>query len=516
MTDRTITVLISCDSPETGNHYSDLLSQRVDQHFIVHTTMPDAIAESLSTLETVDCVVIESERTSAIERAVSRSTEYKIPLLIISDTMKTLFHIPDNPLLSYINRNDLTGSMLTVTLLYSVLRVETSQKKNRQEEELRKLSRAVEQSPATVVITDTRGNIEYVNPKFTNLTGYSFKEALGNNPRILKSGEQPSEFYSEMWKTISAGETWRGEFHNKKRNGDLYWESASISPILDDNGTVTHYIAVKEDITERKEAQEALFISEEKLRIRNHQMEKDMKIAQAAQKGLIQTDVPVDPFMTVAYRYNPLDKVGGDYFSFFHRGPGEMGIFLCDISGHGIAAALFTALIKSAAEGAFRKHAEDPVHYIKTLNRELKDHLSNYFITGIYGILKVVEGGNATFTFSNGGHPLPILFRHDSSISLIGKSNTVIGILDEPLFEEQVINLSAGDRLFLYTDGIPETGNSNKEIIDFDEDLLTLFSRSQCKTLEETTDKILHEVKKFRGDSPPGDDISLIGLEIIS
>jgi sigma-B regulation protein RsbU (phosphoserine phosphatase) len=514
MTDRTITVLISCDSPETGSYYSNLLSQREDQHFISHTTVPDAIAQSLSSLETVDCVMIESERASAIARGMSCSTEYNIPLLIISDRTETLSHTPGKPLVSYIKRNDITGPMLAITLLYAVLKAETSHKKNRQEEELRKLSRAVEQSPATVVITDTGGNIEYVNPKFTNLTGYSFAEALGKNPRILKSGEQPPEFYSDMWKAISAGDTWRGEFHNRKRNGDLYWESASISPILDDNGTVTHYIAVKEDITERKEAQEALFMSEEKLRIRNHQMEKDMKIAQAAQKGLIQTDIPVDPYIAVAYRYNPLEKVGGDFFSFFHRGPGEMGIFLCDVSGHGIAAALFTALIKSAAERTFREHAEHPVRYINTLNRELKDHLSNYFITGIYGFLKVAAGGSATFTFTNGGHPLPILFRNDNSISLMGKSNTVIGILDEPLFEEQVITLSAGERLFLYTDGIPETGNSDREIIDFDENLLTLFTRSQCKTLEETTDRILHEVTTFRGDSPPGDDISLIGVEI--
>jgi two-component system, sensor histidine kinase and response regulator len=121
------------------------------------------------------------------------------------------------------------------------------------EEELKKLSRAVEQSPASVVITDPQGNIEYVNPKFCENTGYSFDETVGQNPRILKSDENPPEVYQELWETITAGEEWRGEFLNKKKNGKFYWEAASISPIMSKGGSITHFLAVKEDITERKE-----------------------------------------------------------------------------------------------------------------------------------------------------------------------------------------------------------------------------------------------------------------------
>ena len=134
------------------------------------------------------------------------------------------------------------------------------------EERLRQLSRAVEQSPATVVITDTRGHIEYVNPKFTETTGYTFEEAIGKNPRLLKSGELSAERYKELWKTITSGNEWVGEFHNKKKNGELYWELASISPIFDDHGVITHFVAVKEDITDRKRAEKELFSSREALR----------------------------------------------------------------------------------------------------------------------------------------------------------------------------------------------------------------------------------------------------------
>ncbi len=123
------------------------------------------------------------------------------------------------------------------------------------EEQLRNLWRAVEQTPATVVITDFSGNIEYVNPMFVETTGYRVTEALGQNPRVLKSGLHDASFYKVMWDTLLQGNVWQGEFHNKKKNGDCFWESASISPVRDPKGKITHFIAVKEDITERKQAQ---------------------------------------------------------------------------------------------------------------------------------------------------------------------------------------------------------------------------------------------------------------------
>ncbi|HEY4744820.1 MAG TPA: response regulator [Desulfuromonadaceae bacterium] len=131
------------------------------------------------------------------------------------------------------------------------------------QERLLKLSRAVENSPATVVITDRHGMIEYVNPKFTEITGFSAEEALGQNPRILNAGVQSKEFYRHLWGTILSGNEWRGEFRNRKKNGEMYWEQASISPIRDEKGSITHFVAVKEDITERRRAAEELHRAKE-------------------------------------------------------------------------------------------------------------------------------------------------------------------------------------------------------------------------------------------------------------
>lgn len=135
--------------------------------------------------------------------------------------------------------------------------VRVAARRTQTEDQLRKLSRAVEQSPSTVMITDLHGNIEYVNPKFTAVTGYTFEEVRGKNPRFLKSGETPPEEYSRLWQTITAGGEWRGEFHNVRKNGELYWEMASISPIKNADGAITHFLAVKEDITARKKAEAA-------------------------------------------------------------------------------------------------------------------------------------------------------------------------------------------------------------------------------------------------------------------
>ncbi|MEY8251902.1 MAG: PAS domain S-box protein, partial [Colwellia sp.] len=140
------------------------------------------------------------------------------------------------------------GSSVTLILLtYAAL-----------ESELRIVSLAVNQSASSIIITDTNGAIEYVNPAFTEKTGYLLEELTGKNPRVLQSGETKSEEYTALWKALSSGDTWRGEFHNRKKNGELFWEIASIAPVKQRNGNISHYVAVKEDITALKNAEEKL------------------------------------------------------------------------------------------------------------------------------------------------------------------------------------------------------------------------------------------------------------------
>jgi diguanylate cyclase (GGDEF)-like protein/PAS domain S-box-containing protein len=134
------------------------------------------------------------------------------------------------------------------------------------EDQLRQLSRAVEQNPASIIITDKDGRIEYVNSKFTAISGYTLDEVRGKVSRVLKPGKTPPEIHADLWRTIMSGREWRGDIINRKKDGTPYWENALISAITDANGVITHFVSVHEDITARKEA-------EEKIRLLNAELE---------------------------------------------------------------------------------------------------------------------------------------------------------------------------------------------------------------------------------------------------
>jgi two-component system, NtrC family, sensor kinase len=140
------------------------------------------------------------------------------------------------------------------------------------EEEQRILFWAVDNNPNSIVITDPDGTIEYVNHEFCTLTGYRAAEAIGQNPRILKSGETSPEQYADLWRTISNGGNWHGEFHNRKKSGELYWENASIAPIMDDQGRILRYLAVLEDITHRKIYEAELMNNTEELLLKHSEL----------------------------------------------------------------------------------------------------------------------------------------------------------------------------------------------------------------------------------------------------
>ncbi|RTE66300.1 EAL domain-containing protein [Amphritea opalescens] len=136
--------------------------------------------------------------------------------------------------------------------------VRTSKSALKMKDEVHLLSQVVEHSPTIIAITDPDGAIEYVNASFENITGYSRDEVIGQNPRVLKSGDTPDNEYEAMWEILVDGGTWTGEFHNKHKDGTLYWEYASISPLINEDGAITHFIALKRPITDEKAAQEKL------------------------------------------------------------------------------------------------------------------------------------------------------------------------------------------------------------------------------------------------------------------
>jgi PAS domain S-box-containing protein len=169
---------------------------------------------------------------------------------------------------------DEKGNVATVL---SVSRDVTEIKKAQQE--LQKLTTAVEQSPSIILLTDTAGIVEYVNPRFTLITGYTLEEIQKKNPRILKSGEMSDEVYADMWKTIKSGKVWKGEFRNRKKNGELYWEGASVGPVFDSNGNIINFMKLSQDITDKKQLEKELYQERESLISSNKELEQFAYIA---------------------------------------------------------------------------------------------------------------------------------------------------------------------------------------------------------------------------------------------
>jgi len=160
----------------------------------------------------------------------------------------------------------------------------------RTQEELVQLSRAVEQCPVSIIITDPQGIIEYVNPKFCETTGYSREEAIGQNPSLLQSGEMSDHEYRKLWTTITAGQEWRGEFHSKRKDGGLYWVYASISPIRNARGDIIHFVAIKEDITQRKLLEASLQKEKNELENAQNQLQKAYAELKREQQKILQQE----------------------------------------------------------------------------------------------------------------------------------------------------------------------------------------------------------------------------------
>jgi PAS domain S-box-containing protein len=187
----------------------------------------------------------------AKEQATARMRTGEVPLLEIARE----FNVSTNTLRGWFRESEARAkAQVSAKRVATAL---TKEKTTSISQRQRLLMHALEQSPATIIVTDVEGKIVYANPKFVATTGYQAEEALGQTPRLLKSGETSSEEYQRLWKTIKAGKEWRGVFHNRRRDGSLYWERASISPVHDAKGKITHFMAVKEDITDFMEADAA-------------------------------------------------------------------------------------------------------------------------------------------------------------------------------------------------------------------------------------------------------------------
>ncbi len=365
--------------------------------------------------------------------------------------------------------------------------------KKKAEERLQRLSSAVEQTADSVLITDVRGTIEYVNPAFEATTGYSSAEALGRNPNILKSGLQSPEYYRELWTTILAGEPFRGQTVNRKKNGELYHAEQTITGIKDSNGNIIHFVSVIKDMTERRKLQE---------------QEIEMEFAAKVQRELFPSAPPSLPGYDLAGAAFPAEATSGDYFDFIRISEDALAMVVADVTGHGVGPALVMAEVRAYLRSLF--HAtDDLVSIMTTINRFLAADLDdNLFVTMI---LAKLEPASGRCTYVNSAHPCGYVVDRSGEVAAELKSVCVpLGLFPEvPQCIEHELTVGEGDIAVLATDGVFESESPHGEEFG-SQRLLEVLRQHRERSAREIVDRIYDAVQEFTEHEKQADDVTIV------
>jgi len=316
----------------------------------------------------------------------------------------------------------------------------TQREKARKEIKLmERLSRALEQIADSVVITDTRGRIEYVNQAFETTTGFSQSEALGKTPNILKSGMHDTGFYRNLWNEIKAGRTYRGTIINRKKNGEPYWSEQSISPIKDDDGNITHYVSVLKDITELLQKKER---------------EIEMRLARDVQEQYY-GNASTLPGFEIAGDTRPADETGGDYFDFIKLPNGCLAVVIGDVSGHGISSALIMAEMRAYLRSFATSCSDIGTILTKTNQMIEKDLDKGRFITLL---MMCIDPQRRMLQYSSAGHEYGYLLNKSGDLGFVFESTgPPLGIFPDTQYSaSKSLHLEGGQIIVLITDGVSD------------------------------------------------------------
>ena len=288
------------------------------------------------------------------------------------------------------------------------------------------LSRAVEQTADSVVITDREGTIEYVNPAFEATTGYGRAEAIGKTPSILKSGLHDKEFYSRLWNQILDGGTFRGTLINRKKSGELYWAEQTISPIKDSAGAITHFVSVLKDITEFRKQQE---------------QELQLRLGREVQQRFYTGAAMCVAGFEIASAAYPARETGGDYLDLFSMADGRICIGIGDVSGHGLGSALVMALTRAYVR-AFAQVETDLAKILSSVNHMLMaDELEDdQFVTLL---LVCLDGPNGSLSYASAGHIPGFLMNSSGKVeSRLESSGPPLGLFEASHFVTSALPLA--------------------------------------------------------------------------
>ncbi|MFB3827627.1 MAG: SpoIIE family protein phosphatase [Bryobacteraceae bacterium] len=354
-----------------------------------------------------------------------------------------------------------------------------------------RLCRAVEQTADSVIITNRRGVIEYVNPAFEATTGYSAVEALGRTPSLLKSGLHDHRFYGALWSQVLSGKPYRGTIINRKKDGELYWAEQTITPMRDETGAIAHFVSVLKDVTGQRARQEQEF---------------QLGIARDIQQRLYR-DPPAVPGCDLGACANPADSTGGDYFDFIPLSPGRLLISIGDVSGHGFSA----ALIMFALRAYIRAYAElepDPGALLARLNRALLADLGGRHYATVMLVWLDLE--RRSMQYAGAGHVPGYLFAGGELAASLESTGPPLGVVAAAQYAASgPLPLPRRYTVLLLTDGVLEcTGAAD---VPFGTDaVLEHVRRNPEASADQLASGICGAADGFRDGHPQMDDVTAV------
>ena len=354
------------------------------------------------------------------------------------------------------------------------------------------LSNAVERTSDHILITDIHGTILYANPAFERLTGYMRREAYGHTPRLLKSGKQDPSSFRGLWSTLLAGNVFRGTFVNRKKSGQLYSSGQTITPMRDGSGTITHFVSVGRDLTEREAIADR---------------DGEMRLA-----GLVQSRL-YPPLLRrqgidIAGSALPASATGGDYYDYLSMCEGRLGIVVADVSGHGLGA----ALIMVATRAALRSCSDIPISVDEILDHVNATLLSDLdpgrFVTMC---LASLDTRALTLTYSNAGHPSGYVLSRAGEIKHVMESTRIpLGVMADWKSEStRTIPLERGDILVFLTDGVLDSMGADGRPFGV-ENVLALVREHRHGPAQRILEHVLNAVQTAGVGVPQEDDMTAV------
>lgn len=406
----------------------------------------------------------------------------------------------------------------------------TTSKSERTENQLALRESALAATAEGVTISDPHlpdNPIIYANAGFERLTGYSVQDVVGRNCRFLQGSNTDASSVAQIREAVRQEQACTVQLLNYRKDGTPFWNRLSITPLRNATGEVTHFVGVQSDITDQKHVEEALHRANEQLEAVNGRMARDLEAAAEIQRSLLPSSAPEVPGATFSWSFRPCDELAGDILNICPLDSRHVALYAIDVSGHGVAAALFAVTLSrllsampgesslfTQADGQPSGHRiTKPSGVAEKLNRQFPfDPRTRQYFTMIYGVLDMET---REFRYVSAGQAGPLLVRPEQQPADLTSNGFPIGLVSPADYEERVVELAPGDRLYLITDGITEVENQRGQEFGM-ERFLGALDKTRSLPLDEANQELMRQVESWSESVGMKDDASILACQITS